>query len=232
MPKKATPSTDTLRDNLLTSVTGAITKVFSWIDCLHQIPDPPSDAGTLLQQFGGGQKALKAKAVPPKKAAKGKKAAAPAPAKKAAKAPTAPKTTKSEKSTRTKPTMPQAVAIVMGSKVMGTAEVIPLLQERGWAPETKNNLAQYISVIFSGNQGPGKIFERVETGRYKVQNPSQFTALARQYGGKSSGKADRVTSKEAPVAEDSDPPNDPDDIDTSLSDLLTGVGFTSDESTD
>lgn len=235
MPKKAILRTDTARDTLLTSVTGAIHKVFSWLDVLQQLPEPPSPE-ILLQQFGA-PKALKASkpvATPKKAAKKAAKAevATPKKAPKAAKAEVAPKKAPKE-STRTKPTMPQAVAIVMGSKVMGTADIIPLLQARGWAPETKNNLAQYISVIFSGNQGPGKIFERVDTGKYKVQDPSQFTALAKQYGGKTSGKAARVTassaSSEIETPEASDPPNSPDtdtdEIESSLSDLLAGTGF-------
>lgn len=190
-------------------------------------------------------KAASAKPAKPTKPAKAAKPAKPAKPAKAAKPVKAPKPANDAKPAkapklRTKPTLPQAIAIVMGTKVMGTADLIPLVKARGWAPDSKNGLAQYFSVVLSSNNGPGKIFERVETGKYRVQNPAQFAALAKQYGGKSSGKADRVTTDEpADVSEDvevsetpvvSDPPssNPVEDIDEALDTLLTGTEFTTD----
>jgi hypothetical protein len=253
IPKKAILSIPKIRDALVASVTGAAAKVGNWLDFLNELPEP-QPISAIIQQMAATlpdstAKALKPSAVKPAKVAKAsvlkpakaEKPAKPAKASKPAKPAKVTKTANSDDTkkgaSRTKPTLPQALAIVMGTKVMGTADLIPLVEARGWAPKSKNGLAQYFSVILSSNNGPGKIFERVGTGKYKVQNPAQFTALSKQYGGKSSGKADRVTTEPADVEDIevseesvvSDPPSNPvDDVDEALESLITGTGFTTD----
>ncbi len=254
-----------IRDVLVASVMGAAAKIGNWLDFFNGLPDP-QPVSSVIQQIAATLPDSPAKALKPSasKPAKTEKAAKPAKAEKAAKPAKAPKPEKpakavkpakaakpakaskpasSDKSAkkskvRARPTLPQALAIVMGTKVMGTADLIPLVKARGWAPDSKNGLAQYFSVILSSNNGPGKIFERVETGKYKVQNPAQFVALSKQYGGKSSGKADRVTADEPADSSEnievselsavSDPTSNPADVDEALEELIEGTEFTTD----
>jgi hypothetical protein len=152
-----------------------------------------------------------------------------------AKAEKAPKIAKPEKAPKAKPakttkapkaagveerlTDPKRCAIIMGGKTMKAKEVAGLVLQNDLM-ENRDKFEQYIAVILSSNQGDGKIFERVDKGQYKVQNPAQFKALAKAHGVQLSGKAERVTAKQDDAG---DPPNSSDDITDPLEALIEGT---------
>jgi len=69
-----------------------------------------------------------------------------------------------------RPPMKEAVATVIGKTTMTAAEVVTGLEKKDWLPNT-NKVQQYVSYILSSNKD---IFERVEHGKYKVQDGVTF----------------------------------------------------------
>jgi hypothetical protein len=124
-------------------------------------------------------------AVPAKKAAKtpAKKAAKAAPAK----AKAAPAKTLNRRATAgrravaegLRPTIRVAIATVMGEKTMNAAEIVPLLEQKGWQADTSDQKT-YIGYMLSQNK---ETFERVEgkgRGFYRVK-PNVVADVAKAY---------------------------------------------------
>jgi len=103
-----------------------------------------------------------AKAKPAKKAAKAKPAKA---AKKSAKGNSAAAEGRRAVARGDRPTIREAVARVMGTKVMGSADIVAGLTKKGWLPGAKDPRT-YCLYTLSDNKD---VFERVERGRYKVR---------------------------------------------------------------
>lgn len=65
-----------------------------------------------------------------------------------------------------RPTIRDSIAIVMGSEVMGSAEIVAALAKKGWTPNAKDPRT-YCLYTLSDNKD---VFERVERGRYRVRD--------------------------------------------------------------
>lgn len=132
-------------------------------------------------------KAVKAKAVKPAKAVKAK-------AEKPAKAAKAEKPAKGER-----PTLVEAIKIVMGNKTMNAEAVLAALTEKGWAPGAQDKKT-YTSYLLSSNKD---IFGRVpEKGRGFYCVLDQVKAPAKAEAPKAEKKAEASKAEaEAPKAE-------------------------------
>lgn len=62
------------------------------------------------------------------------------------------------------PPMKDAVAQVMGKRVMSAADVVTALKDKNWLPNTERP-EDYVAFLLSSNP---KLFERVERGKYRV----------------------------------------------------------------
>jgi hypothetical protein len=84
-----------------------------------------------------------------------------------------------------RPTLKEAMAKVMGSKVMSAGEIADGLEAKGWLPNSKDPRT-YCLYTLSDNKD---VFERVERGRYKVKAGITFEKGRVKKNGKPPAKA-------------------------------------------
>lgn len=127
-------------------------------------------------------KAVAAKAPKAKATATAKKASTPkATAKKASASTAAANTSNAAEGRRAvargdRPTMKEAMAIVIGTAKCTSEDVVKGLEKKGWLPNAENP-QQYVSYMLSSNKDT---FERVERGIYKVREGVTFTKKAKK----------------------------------------------------
>lgn len=164
-------------------------------------PGPKPKAKAATPKATAKTVAKATKATTPKVTAKAvaKKAAPKATAKKAAKKTAAAKASNAAEGRRAvargdRPTMREAMAIVIGSGQMEAAEIVEGLKKRNWMPNAEDP-QQYVSYMLASNK---PTFERISRGVYKVREGATFTKKAKKAEKAEAKKTE--TKKAAPAA--------------------------------